>query len=217
MGQGGRVLIADDHPLSREGLALAVRSSFHGAAVDAAGSIAEAAAALRMHKGFRLILLDFVLPDTRGFSGFLELRQLAPNVPMAMISAHEDATLVETARTLGAVGFLYKTNPLDVLMRQLAVIEMGGTCFPETGIAPSGAPPVRDMIAGLSEAQRKVLFALAGGALNKQIASDLGISEATVKAHLTAIFRKLQVINRAQAMLAIQPVLGDLVTRTSTA
>src|SRR5689334_20255442 len=129
--RGGRVLIADDHPLSREGLALAVRSSFIGAVVDTAGTIAEACGALRVHRNYRLILLDLVLPDARGFSGLLELQQLAGGAPLAMISAHEDATLVETARSLGVVGFLYKTNPLDVLMRQLAVIAEGGTCFPE--------------------------------------------------------------------------------------
>jgi DNA-binding NarL/FixJ family response regulator len=215
LGQGGRVLIADDHPLSREGLALAVRSSFHGAVVDAAGSISEACKALRTYKGYRLILLDYVLPDARGFSGFIELRHLAQGVPVALISAHEDATLVETARTLGAVGFLYKTNPLDTLMRQLAIIEAGGTCFPEV-VADSGSVvQVRDLIDALSDAQRKVLLALADGRLNKQIAGDLGITEATVKAHLTAIFRKLKVVNRAQAMLAIQPILGDLLARAA--
>lgn len=213
MVRGGRVLIADDHPLSREGLALAVRSSFLGAVIDTAGSVAEACAAVRLHRAYRLILLDFVLPDARGFSGLIELRQLSCGSPLAMISAHEDPALVETARSLGAAGFLYKTNPLDVLMRQLAVIADGGTCFPETSAPLPAARAVRDMIATLSDAQRKVLFALADGRLNKQIAGDLGISEATVKAHLTAIFRKLGVINRAQAMLAIQPVLGDLTAK----
>lgn len=215
MMRGGRVLIADDHPLSREGLALAVRSSFLGAVIDTAGSVVEACAAVRTHRAYRLILLDFVLPDARGFSGLIELRHLAADAPLAMISAHEDPVLVETARSLGAVGFLYKTNPLDVLMRQLAVIAEGGTCFPESSAPLPATRVVRDMIDTLSDAQRKVLFALADGRLNKQIAGDLGISEATVKAHLTAIFRKLGVINRAQAMLAIQPVLGAVAAGTA--
>jgi DNA-binding NarL/FixJ family response regulator len=210
MMRGGRVLIADDHPLSREGLALAVRSSFQGAAIDAAGSVAEACAAVRTHQTYRLILLDFVLPDARGFSGLIALQQLSRGSPLAMISAYDDATLVETARSLGAVGFLYKTNSLDALMRQLMVIAEGGTCFPPTGTALPAARAIGDVIETLSDAQRKVLFALADGRLNKQIAGDLGLAEATVKAHLTAIFRKLNVVNRAQAMLAIQPVLGKL-------
>jgi DNA-binding NarL/FixJ family response regulator len=210
MTRGGRVLVADDHPLSREGLAMAVRSSFLGAVVDAAGTIAEARDALRVHRSYRLILLDFVLPDSRGFSGLMELRQLAGGAPLAMISAHEDPVLVETARSLGAVGFLYKSDPLDMLMRQLMVIAEGGTSFPAVSPTGADARTLREMIETLSDAQRKVLFALADGRLNKQIAGDLGITEATVKAHLTAIFRKLGVINRAQAMLAIQPVLGDL-------
>ena len=215
MTRGGRVLIADDHPLTREGLALAVRSSFLGAVVDTAGTVAEACAALRLHRQYRLILLDFVLPDAHGFSGLLELQRYAGGAPLAMISAHEDAVLVETARSLGAVGFLYKTNPLDVLMRQLAAIAEGGQCFPEVGATTAAATTLREMIDTLSEAQRKVLFALADGGLNKQIAGDLGITEATVKAHLTAIFRKLHVINRAQAMLAIQPVLGHAIAKSA--
>jgi DNA-binding NarL/FixJ family response regulator len=211
MVEGGRVLIADDHPLTREGLALAVRASYAGAAVDTAGSIAEASEALRTRKGYRLILLDFVLPDARGFSGFMTLQHQAGNVPIAMISAHEDPKLVEAARALGAAGFLYKTKPLDVLARELSAIGQGKTCFPPPAAnSPAGVQSVREMIESLSDAQRKVLIALADGRLNKQIAADLGITEATVKAHLTTIFRKLGVVNRAQAMLVIQPLLGDL-------
>lgn len=187
-----------------------MRTSYPGATVDTAGSVAEAGEAIAARKGFRLILLDFVLPDSRGFSGFMQLQHLAGEVPIAMISAHEDPKLVEAARALGAVGFLYKTNPLDVLMRQLGTIAAGGCCFPEMTAAPDSAQLARDLIATLSDAQRRVLIALADGRLNKQIADDLGITEATVKAHLTAIFRKLGVVNRAQAMLAIQPILGDL-------
>jgi DNA-binding NarL/FixJ family response regulator len=210
MVRGGRVLIADDHPLSREGLSLAVRSSFLGAVIDTAGSVAEARAAVRTHRIYRLILLDFVLPDAQGFSGLIELTQLAGKSPVAMISAYDDPALIETARSLGAVGFLFKTDPLDVLTRRLTAIAEGETSFPEIRPALPAARAVSEMIGTLSDAQRKVLFALADGRLNKQIAGDLGISEATVKAHLTAIFRKLDVINRAQAMLAIQPLLGIL-------
>lgn len=117
--------------------------------------------------------------------------------------------LVESARALGAAGFLYKTRPFDELARDIRRLAEGQTVFP--AIAATNAPTgIRDRIATLSGAQLRVLLALADGSLNKQIAADLAVSEATVKAHLTAIFRKLDVSNRAQALLAVQPLLGDV-------
>lgn len=206
---GGRVLIADDHPLIREGLALAARAVMPGITVDTAGTIGEALDALARHGKYRLILLDFVLPDARGFSGFLQLQHEAGRVPIAMISAHENPTLVESARALGAAGFLYKTRPFDDLARDIKRLAEGQTSFPPAETA--GDPgTLRDRIATLSGAQLRVLIALSDGRLNKQIAADLDVSEATVKAHLTAIFRKLDVGNRAQALLAVQPLLGDV-------
>lgn len=207
-GPGGRVLIADDHPLTREGLTLAVRSVFAGAVIDPAGSVEEALCVAGRHRRFRLILLDLMLPDARGFSGLLQLQHVAPDSPIAMISAREGDALVVAARALGAVGFLYKSRPLDVLADALRTIAAGQVSFPP---APASAcDTLRDRIASLSGAQLKVLLALADGRLNKQIAGDLAVTEATVKAHLTAIFRKLGVTNRSQALLAIQPLLGDL-------
>lgn len=206
---GGRVLIADDHPLIREGLALAARAVMPGVAVDTTGSIFEAMAALKRHARYRLILLDFVLPDARGFSGFLQLQHEAGRVPIVVISAHENSMLVESAKALGAAGFLYKSKPFDDLARDIRRVADGQTSFPPvaTGTDPAS---LRDRIATLSGAQLRVLIALSDGRLNKQIAADLNVSEATVKAHLTAIFRKLDVGNRAQALLAVQPLLGEV-------
>lgn len=207
--QGGRVLIADDHPLMREGLALAVRAVLPGVTVDTAGTIDEAAKALGRNVKYRLILLDFVLPDARGFSGLLRLQHEAGRVPIAVISAHEDPMLVESARALGAAGFLYKTRPFDELAREIRHVAEGHLVFPPQHGVPA-ATDLRTRIATLSGAQLRVLIALADGRLNKQIAADLDVSEATVKAHLTAIFRKMRVTNRAQALLAIQPLLGEV-------
>ncbi len=212
---GGRVLIADDHPLIREGLAIAARAAMPGVTVDTAGTIGDAVAALKRHAKYRLILLDFVLPDARGFSGFLQLQHEAGRVPIAMISANENPTLVESARALGAAGFLHKTRPFDDLARDIRKLAEGQTSFPAVaaGAAPSA---LRERIASLSGAQLRVLIALSDGRLNKQIAADLAVSEATVKAHMTAIFRKLDVANRAQALLAVQPLLGIVTSDRST-
>lgn len=209
--QNGRVLIADDHPLIREGLALAVRAALPGVSVDTAGTIGEALEAIRRNVKYRLILLDFVLPDARGFSGLLQIQHLVGMVPIAVISAHEDAMLVESAQALGAAGFLYKTRPFDELAKDIRLLADGKRSFPVIDKV-NVATDMRDRIATLSGAQLKVLIALADGRLNKQIAGDLDVSEATVKAHLTAIFRKLGVTNRAQALLAVQPLLGALGT-----
>lgn len=212
---GGRVLIADDHPLIREGLAIAARAAMPGVTVDTAGTIGDAVAALKRHAKYRLILLDFVLPDARGFSGFLQLQHEAGRIPIAMISANENPTLVESARALGAAGFLHKTRPFDDLARDIRKLAEGQTSFPAVaaGAAPSA---LRERIASLSGAQLRVLIALSDGRLNKQIAADLAVSEATVKAHMTAIFRKLDVANRAQALLAVQPLLGIVTSDRST-
>jgi DNA-binding NarL/FixJ family response regulator len=208
---GGYALIADDHPLSREGLALAVRAAVPGIGVDNAGSIAEAEAAIAQRKsGYRLLLLDFVLPDARGFSGFLQLQfALGPSTPIVMVSAHREAVIIEAAQALGAAAFLSKSLPIDELATSLRAVLRGARIFPEQDRDLAATQSARERIATLSGSQLKVMLALADGRLNKQIAGDLGISEATVKAHLTAIFRKLGVQNRAQALLAMQPLLGD--------
>lgn len=208
MELGGHVLIADDHPLTREGLALAVKAAMPGVVIDHAGSIAAAAAHAAARGRYRLVLLDFVLPDAHGFSGFLQLQHLLGATPIAMVSARQEAMIVEAARALGAAGFLYKSRPLDELATTLRQIDAGHPSFPETASSNVAAGNARDRIGSLSGAQLKVLLALADGRLNKQIANDLGVTEATVKAHLTAIFRKLGVTNRTQALLVMQPLLG---------
>lgn len=203
------MLIADDHPLTREGLSLAARAAMPGISVDNAGSIEEAVTAIATRGAYRLVLLDFILPDVHGFSGFLRLQHLLGDTPIVMISARQDAMIVEAARALGAAGFLFKSDPLDDLAEALRQIAAGKLVFPTVATSGTAAGSARDRIADLSGAQLKVLLALADGRLNKQIAGDLDITEATVKAHLTAIFRKLGVNNRAQALLAMQPLLGD--------
>lgn len=209
-GLGGRILVADDHPLTREGLALAARSALPGCAVDHAGSLAEAERAIAGKSGYRLALLDLMLPDTRGFSGLMQLQHRLGDVPIAIVSAKSSLALIEAADLLGAAAYLPKSMPLDGLARAFKDIVGGTRLFPDRATAASASDNVRDRIGQLSGAQLRVLLALADGRLNKQIAADLGVTEATIKAHLTAIFRKLGVNSRAQALLAVQPLLGEV-------
>lgn len=210
MKNGGRALIADDHPLTREGLALAVRAAIPGVTVDSAGSVGEAEALARERAPFHIVLLDLMLPDAHGFSGLLQLQHVLGQTPIVMVSARQEPTLIEAARALGAAGFLHKSRPLDALTAAVRAVIGGAPAFPPEAAPSAAARAARERIGLLSGAQLKVLLALADGRLNKQIAADLEVTEATVKAHLTAIFRKLGVTNRTQALLAMQPLLGNV-------
>jgi DNA-binding NarL/FixJ family response regulator len=214
---GSRLLLADDHPLIREGLALAVRVAMPELTIDSVGSIAEAEAAIARNNDYRLVLLDLVLPDAHGFSGFLRLQHRLGSVPIVIVSARQRPELVEAARVLGAAGYLSKALPLDETLAALRTVFAGGTVFPaaSAGRKDVEIDAARSRIAALSSAQLRVLIALAGGRLNKQIAGELGVTEATIKAHLTAIFRKLGVNNRTQAILAMQPLLGTAAADTT--
>lgn len=207
---GSRLLLADDHPLIREGLALAARVAMPELTIDSVGSIAEAEAMIARHRGYRLALLDLMLPDARGFSGFLRIQHALGEVPIVIVSARQQPELIEAARALGAAGYLSKAQPLDETLASLRTILSGKTVFPPVNVRmQADVGDARERISDLSGAQLRVLMALADGRLNKQIAGDLGVTEATIKAHLTAIFRKLGVNNRTQAILAIQPLLAE--------
>jgi DNA-binding NarL/FixJ family response regulator len=205
-----RVMITDDHPLVREGLAMAMRSAMPGVAIDVAGTIAQAECLARTRTGYRLALLDLVLPDTRGFTGLLRLQFVLPKVPIVMITASREPELVVTAKSLGAAGLIRKDNPLDDVTAALRRVVAGHHAFPDDGVVDVRTMSLQQRIATLSDAQRRVLFALADGRLNKQIAGDLAVTEATIKAHMSAILRKLGVQNRMQAVLMMQPLLGAL-------
>ena len=203
----GRILIADDHPLIQEAVQLALGARHPGLSFDAVGTIAEAVAVIAQHSDYRLLLLDYELPDSNGFGGFCQLQQLLGRTPIAILSAHDGAQMVSTAQAVGAVGFLSKRQPLQATVAGIELILNGGRIFPPSPGPDAHTDMLRKRLESLSVAQRRVLLALAGGDLNKQIAGDLGISEATIKAHLSAIFRKLGVTNRTQAILLMRPLL----------
>lgn len=206
MQQQGRVLIVDDHPISRDGLTLAARVALRDATVVGVGTIAAALAALGTNPYFNLIMLDFELPDARGYSGLLALQHQAPKVPIVIVTARQEPSLVEAARALGAFGYIFKTAGLDAIVERLRAVLAGLPVFPLHASVDTGLTAARARIAELSRAQRAVLLALADGRSNKVIARDLAVTEATVKAHLTAIFRKLGVANRTQALLTLGPL-----------
>ena len=195
------ILIADDHPLFRQALALAVRQCRPDARLIEAGDLPSAQAAAEAEGGaLALILLDLHMPGAIGYSGVAVMHAAAPAAPILVVSAADPARAAVEAQRFGAVGYIGKDADLA------AIEEVVGAALDGT-LAPLPAPPedtdaTARRLADLTPTQIKVLSFVLDGMLNKQIAYELGISEATVKAHMTAILRKLDVGNRTQAALA---------------
>ena len=207
------IVIADDHPLFRQALALAVARVRPDARIIEAGTLASTARAVSEADGLALIMLDLKMPGAVGYSGIALLHAERPDVPILVVSSAEGAAAAEEARTFGAIGFLHKDSDLAAIEATIGRA-LAGTANPVRRPEPAGEgatiDEIRGHVAGLTPTQLKVLIAVLGGQLNKQIAHGLGISEATVKAHMTAIMRKLDVRNRTQAALVARSLGLDL-------
>ena len=203
----GTILIADDHPLYRQALALAAQNVFPGAQLVEAGTLAAAVRAAGDVPDLRLILLDLKMPGATGYSGIALLHAERPDVPILVVSSAEGDAVANEARTFGAVGFLRKDSDLDTIEAAIGAAKKRRP-VPAEPIEPIDS--VRTTVAGLTPTQLKVLLAVLEGQLNKQIAHGLGMSEATVKAHMTSIMRKLDVTNRTQAALVARSLGLDL-------
>ena len=214
-GNGERVsetiVIADDHPLFRQALTLAVQRVRPDARIVEAGTLASAVGAVSGADALSLILLDLKMPGAVGYSGIALLHAERPEVPILVVSSAEGASAAEEARAFGAIGFLRKDSDLSAIEAAIATA-LGGARAPASAARPDDQPmdAIRQQVAGLTPTQLKVLLAVLDGQLNKQIAHTLGMSEATVKAHMTAIMRKLDVRNRTQAALVARSLGLDL-------
>ena len=206
--QAPRVLIADDHPLYCDALRAVVPQACPGADISDANSQEQVLAAVAAGPEFSLVLLDLNLPGATGLSCLAELRRMVPTTPIVVVSAVGDPKIMQDVIMAGACAFIPKSAPGQVLINALRVILAGGTYMP-TGIV--AALRGGDGVARheLTLRQRRVLELLSTGLSNKRIARALDISEITVKAHVTAIFRKLGVTNRVQAGLEARRVLEN--------
>jgi len=198
-------IVADDHPLFRHALRQTLEPDFSDARVVEAGTLDEAAAAIEEAVEPDLVLFDLNMPGARGFSGLMYLRAQYPAVPVCVVSAVEDAGAIRRSIALGAAGFVPKSSPPADIREAIGVI-LGGGVWTPPGIDP-GAPTGEDeALAGrlrsLTPQQLRVLMMMGEGLLNKQIAHELSVSEATVKAHVSAVLQKLNVENRTRAVLA---------------
>ncbi|MEO3987098.1 response regulator transcription factor [Plesiomonas shigelloides] len=203
------LLIADDHPLFRAALHQALALSVSSAELFEADSLDSLLQLLEQHPDPDLLLLDLKMPGANGFSGLQTLRQRYPLLPIVVISASDDPSIIQQVRQHGALGFIPKSAQLSVLIDAIGQALAGDTIFPADldTLAPQPDPQARilqERLSSLTAQQQRVLEMLSAGLLNKQIAYDLNVSEATVKAHMTAIFRKLGVKNRTQAVILLQ-------------
>jgi DNA-binding NarL/FixJ family response regulator len=199
-------LIADDHPLFRGALREAVAGIFVDAAVTEAGNIEEVTEVLERGGEVDLILLDLSMPGVRGFSGLMYLRAQYPSLPIVVVSANDDPAVIRRCMEFGASGFIPKTLGIEALRAAIARVLRGEVWTPPDVdlTRPSDAETTALVVrlSTLTPQQVRVLMMLSGGLLNKQIAYELGVSEATVKAHVSAILQKLGVESRTQAVIA---------------
>ena len=202
------ILIADDHPLFRSALhqALTLGLGPDVRLVEVA-SIAELETRLDEKADWDLVLLDLNMPGAYGFSGLVLLRGQYPQIPVVMVSAQEEASIMVKSREFGASGFIPKSSDLSVIQKAVRAVLDGGLRPPQAFEDVSVSDEAKAASAGLASLtpqQFRVLTMVCEGLLNKQIAYELSVSEATIKAHVTAIFRKLNVRTRTQAALLLQ-------------
>jgi DNA-binding NarL/FixJ family response regulator len=201
-----RLLIADDHPLFRGALREAVNGLFERAEIGEAGTFEEVTALLERGGDVDLILLDLRMPGVRGFSGLMYLRAQYPSLPIVVVSANDEPAVIRRCMEFGASGFIPKTLGIEALRAAIARVLQGEVWTPpDVDLTRQSDAETTALIARLSTLtpqQVRVLMMLSGGLLNKQIAYELGVSEATVKAHVSAILQKLGVESRTQAVIA---------------
>jgi len=209
-----RILIADDHPLMRGALRQTIISAFPDAVIDEAGDFEAVMRCLSQGGAVDLVALDLAMPGARGLSGLVYLRAQYPATPIVIVSGNEDRGIIRRCMDFGASGFIPKTTDVQVMRAALrAVLDGGAWTPPDVDLA---APPdpetalLAPRMASLTPQQMRVLMMLSEGLLNKQIAYQLTVSEATVKAHVSAILQKLGVESRTQAVIAAAKLGGGL-------
>jgi len=201
-----RLVIADDHPLFRGALREAVGGLLERVDISEAGTFDELVGLFDRGTDVDLVLLDLTMPGARGFSGLMYMRAQYPSVPVIVVSANDDPAVIRRCMGFGASGFIPKTLGVDAMRMAISRILGGGVWTPPDVDLGAGsdaeAAELMTRMATLTPQQVRVLMMLSEGLLNKQIAYQLGVSEATVKAHVSAILQKLGVESRTQAVIA---------------
>ena len=202
-----KIVIADDHPLFRAALKQAVSEAARHVEIVEVSTMSELQDTTSEHNDADLVLLDLTMPGASGFSSLVYLKGQIPEMPVVVVSGNEDHSVIRRSIEYGALGFIPKSVALETMVKAVQAALEGEAWIPED--VSLDAPVVDDKeakiaegIASLTPQQFRVLVMLMQGLLNKQIAYELDVSEATVKAHVTTILRKLKVHSRTQAVIA---------------
>jgi DNA-binding NarL/FixJ family response regulator len=200
------IVIADDHPLFRGALRQALADGRFGLSIAEAGSLDEVIAAIEGTPETDIILLDLAMPGVKGFSGLMYLRAQYPDIPVVIVSASEDGSVIRRCMEFGASGFIPKSVGAETIRTAFKAVLDGEVWVPPDldleSADETGLSELVSRLATLTPQQVRVLMMLSEGLLNKQIAFELNVSEATVKAHVSAILQKLGVESRTQAVIA---------------
>jgi DNA-binding NarL/FixJ family response regulator len=203
-----RFVIADDHPLFRGALRQTLEAQYPQASIVEAGALEDVTSLLEKDGEVDLILLDLTMPGMRGFSGLMYLRAQHTGVPVVVVSANEDPQAIRKAMEFGSSGFIPKSHGIEVIREAIAEVMLGNVWTPPDVdlSADDGSGDLVQRLSTLTPQQVRVLMMLSEGLLNKQIAYELSVSEATVKAHVSAILQKLGVESRTQAVIAASKI-----------
>ena len=208
------IAIVDDHPLFRDALRQTLAANFENLRLSEAGSLEELSEILGANE-IDLVLLDLSMPGVQGFSGLIYLRSLKPETPVVIVSANEGSSTIRRCLDFGASGYIPKSMPVRRIQEAIRAVLDGEIWVPPDFLP--GSPDEADTAAlverlsSLTPQQVRVLMMLGEGLLNKQIAYQLSVSEATIKAHVSAILQKLRVESRTQAVIAVKKIeAGEL-------
>ena len=215
-----KFLIADDHPLFRDALVSVIRGRFLDCSIHQTEDVATTLEYINEHSDTDLILLDLNMPGMGGLNGLLELRNQAPSVPVAIISAETNKQTILQTIAYGAIGFISKSSSREEMTNAFSQIINGNVYLPANIIRATDDTKFSgqrnkepafsaDMLSTLTRRQLLVLKSMSQGSANKQIAYDLNISETTVKSHVSAILKKLGVHNRIQAVVGVTNIDFD--------
>jgi len=205
--QAETVIVADDHPLFRTAIKEALEAEQGQTRFLEASSFESLQELVDRHKEVDLVLLDLHMPGVSGFAGLIYLCKRYPSVPVVIISANEDPVVIRRAIEHGAAGYIPKSSSIETITSAIASVLLGEIWTPDTTVSNlpgknASELELAERMSQLTPQQFKVLMMMSQGLLNKQIAHELTVSEATIKAHVTAIMNKLGVNNRTQAVLA---------------
>lgn len=207
------IIIVDDHPLFRDALRQALSDSIRDVQIFEAGSLDGLSSALEENSETDLVLLDLAMPGVKGFSGLMYLRAQYPEIPVVVVSANEDPAAIRRCLEFGASGFIPKSLPVETIRDAVRTVLEGDVWTPpDLDLGDDSDGETADLVARLATLtpqQVRVLMMLSEGLLNKQIAYKLNVSEATIKAHVSAILQKLGVDSRTQAVIAVNKIEGQ--------